>query len=460
MHNRITGHAVVLGAGIAGLLTARVLADSYDRVTVVERDRLTGPGARRGVPQGRHAHVLMPRGSQVLEELLPGILTDLVAAGALRVEPLTDFRAIASGRALLRVPIGASAVQASRPFLERHIRDRVRALDGVEVIDDCDVVGLLTDDRAGRVTGARIVRRAPGSAEECLAADLVVDALGRGGRTPAWLEILGYPRPVEECPRVDVGYATRLLRLAPGTTGVDPTVLVGPVPGHARGMVLQAVEDGAHLLTLAGFGPAHRPPLDPAGFLAHAATVAPPDILAAIADADPLTGVAGYRYPAYQRRRYERLRRFPPGLLVVGDALCSFSPVYAQGMTVAALQAAALRACLRTGPDRLASRFFRAAAKVVDGPWRLAVGADLALPEVAGRRGLADRVLAAYTDRVLAAAERDAVVSRQFMRVTTMLDAPGRLLGPTILRRVLRPMPTVARPPASQDRSRLARPAG
>lgn len=434
---QIGNHAVVLGAGMAGLLAARVLTEFYEQVTLVERDQLAGD-ARRGVPQGRHAHALMPRGTQILDELCPGLIGQLVEDGAVLAEPLADFRFRVGGHPLRQVPIGAFAVQASRPFLESHLRDRVRGLPGVGVVAGCDVVGLLAGEAGGRITGVRIMRRAPGSAQEAIAADLVVDAMGRGGRTPAWLESLGYARPVEERPRIDLGYASRRLRF-PASTGIEKAVGTGPVPGLPRGLMLLAVEDGHRLLTLAGIGAAHRPPADPAGFLDFAATVAPPDVMDAIRAAEPAGEIATYRFPCYLRRRYERVRRLPAGLLVMGDALCSFNPIYAQGMTVAALQALTLRHCLARGEHRLARRFFRASARIVADPWRTAVNADLALPEVDGARPVSVRLLNGYVDRVLAAAERDDVTARQFMRVTGLLDAPTTLFRPGIVRRVLGP---------------------
>ena len=436
-------HAVVLGAGMAGLLTARVLVDAYEQVTVVERDALPATGrpgdGRRGVPQGRHAHAFMARGTQVVDELFPGLVGELVADGAVLVDPLTEFRMRIGGRLLRPVPIGAPAVQASRPFLEAHVRDRVRAL-GVELVDGCDVVGLLPGAGGERITGVRVLRHAPGSAEETLPADLVVDAMGRGGRTPSWLAELGYQRPAMDEPKVDVAYASRYLRLPDDAhRRLEKIIGVGPVPGHPRGAIMVAVENGRRVVTLVGLGPAHRPPTDPGGFTAFATTVLPPDVLDALAAAEPVGSIAGYRYPSYQRRHYERLRRFPAGLLVTGDAVCSFNPIYAQGMTVAALQADALRECLAAGRDGLARRFFRASARIVADPWRAAVGADLALPEVPGRRPPMFRVTNAYTARVLAAAETDDVVSRQFGRVLGMLDPGSALLRPAILRRVLRP---------------------
>jgi 2-polyprenyl-6-methoxyphenol hydroxylase-like FAD-dependent oxidoreductase len=364
-----SGHAIVLGAGIAGLLAARALADTHDHVTVIERDRFPDPDdPRRGVPQGAHTHALTPRGAHAVDQLLPGVLDELTRAGAVPVEPLVDLRAIIGGRRLLHTPVGATAVQASRAFLERHVRERVRELSGVELLDECDVVGLLADGTGTRITGVRVLRRAPGSAAESIPAALIVDATGRGSRTPVWLEGLGYDRPTEDRPRVDLGYASRYLRLGPGAD-VEASVMVGPVPGHARGMVFNAVEGGLRLLTLAGIGRANHPPADDESFLAFAATIAPPDVAAAIRAAEPTSGIATYRYPAYQRRHYRRLRRLPEGLLVAGDALCSFNPIYAQGMTVAAVEALELRRCLADGRAGLARRYFAAVDRIVRRAW-------------------------------------------------------------------------------------------
>jgi 2-polyprenyl-6-methoxyphenol hydroxylase-like FAD-dependent oxidoreductase len=432
-----TGHAVILGAGIAGLLAARVLTETYDRVTIIERDRFPdADSARRGVPQGGHTHVLMPRGAQVLDELLPGVLDELTRAGAVPVEPLVDLRAIIGGRCLLDTPVGAAAVQASRPFLKRHVRERVRDLSGVELLDGCDVVGLLADEPGTHITGVRVLRRAPGSADESIPAELVVDATGRGSRTPVWLEGLGYERPAEDRPKVDVGYASRYLRMAPGAP-FEASVMVGPVPGRARGMAFNAVEGRLRLLTVAGIGRANHPPADDEDFVAFADSVAPPDVAAAIRAAEPTTEITTYRYPAYQRRHYQRLHRFPDGLLVAGDALCSFSPIYAQGMTVAALEALELRRCLADRRAGLARRYFAAVDRIVHGAWQMGLGSDLALPEVEGKRTLQIRLMNAYMDRLLAIAEHDPAVARQFGRVIGLLDAPTSLTRPAILRRVL-----------------------
>jgi 2-polyprenyl-6-methoxyphenol hydroxylase-like FAD-dependent oxidoreductase len=344
--------------------------------------------------------------------------------------------------------------QASRPFLEGQVRARVRALPTVETIDRCEVAGLVTTAARDRITGVRILRSAVG-VEETLGADLVLDATGRGSRTAAWLATIGYKQPPQEQLMIHLKYATRHLRLRPDALPGQKFVAVGAEPGRPTGFVLFAQEQDRWILTLIGYD-RHHPPTDPEGFLAFVETVAPPDVLAAIRDAEPLDDIVAYRFPANLRRRYERLRRFPAGLLVFGDALCSTNPAYALGMSVAALQAAALRDSLASGDRDLARRFFRAAAKPVNMAWQLTVGSDLALPQVQGPRPLPVRVVNAYVNRVLIAAERDPTVAEQFLRVAALQDPATRLFRPSTALRVvlgsLRRHPT----PAIDTTTRMA----
>lgn len=431
--------AVVLGASMGGLLAARVLADFYRSVVVVERDELPDESAqRRGVPQGRHVHGLLAGGAAALKTLFPGMLDELVAAGghALDGSDLSQIWLRLGGHDLNRsgafgTPIGIYL--ASRPFLEAHVRQRVRSVGNVSVLDGHDVVELVAPT-TDRVSGVRVADRATRSEQE-LAADLVIDAMGRTGRTPAFLDAHGYGRPAEEHINVAVTYASQLLRIPTGTL-TEKLILVGAVPERPTGGALFACEHDTWMLTLAGLA-GHEPPTDRAGMLCYAAGFAPPPMIAALQAGEPLTEVSRYRYPASVRRRYDTMARFPAGLLVCGDAMCSFNPVYGQGMSVAALEAITLRDCLSDGSGNLARRFFWASAKAVDAAWQLASGADLALPQVQGRRSVRTRLANRYTQRLLAAAESDIVVTEAFFRAMNLVDPPSRLLRPKVMFRAV-----------------------
>jgi 2-polyprenyl-6-methoxyphenol hydroxylase-like FAD-dependent oxidoreductase len=438
MNRQIGDRAVVLGAGMAGLLAARGLADSYGQVTVIDRDELPEtPMHRRGVPHGRHLHALAARGQQVLEELFPGLTAELVAHEAPIGDLLANGRLYFSGHRLRQADTGLVLLCASRPFLEGHVRARVRALPNVTLLDRCDVVGLATTPDGRRVTGPRVLRRADGSAEEVLGADLVVDASGRGSRTPLWLDALGYPQPEREQVRIGLGYATRTYRLPPDALDGDLAILNAATPQHPRIGALLVLEGGRWMLTLGGILGDH-PPTDPDGFLAFARSLQFPDIYEAIRDAEPLDDPVGFRFPASVRHRYERLGRFPDGLLVMGDAVASFNPIYGQGMSVAALEALTLRRHLERGAQPQPRSWFRDLARVVDVPWDMSAGGDLAFPGVQGRRTRKLRMVSAYLARLHAAAAHDADLASAFVRVVGLVAPPQTLLRPGIAVGVLR----------------------
>jgi 2-polyprenyl-6-methoxyphenol hydroxylase-like FAD-dependent oxidoreductase len=430
--------AVVLGASMAGLLTARVLAESHDHVTVVDRDELDGGVGiepRRGVPQGRHAHGLLAAGSRVIEELLPGATADLVAAGVPSGDLLANVRVCVGGHRLKQVPLGVTGLAASRPYLESYVRSRVSDLANVTLRGGLDVVGLEPSAGRDRVVGARVQQRKPGSVAEVVGADLVVDATGRGSRAPRWLGELGYPAPPEETLTVDLGYTTRHYRMTPDALDGDIAIIIGPTLAHPRGGVIQVQEQDRAIVTLFGILGDH-PPTDDAGFQAFAETLPLPFLADAIRGGEMLDEPVLYRFPGSTRHRYDRLRRFPAGFLVIGDALCSFNPMYGQGMSVAAIEAMTLRAEVARGLD--ARRFFRAVKPFIDNPWQIATGGDLIFPGVEGPRPAMVRFVNRYLARLHAAAAHDEVLSTAFVTVANLLAAPPSLLRPGIAMRVWR----------------------
>lgn len=427
--------AVVLGGSIAGMLAARVLADHHDRVTVVERDVFPEMGRRRkGVPQDRHVHSLHPRGRAVMERLLPGLTDELVAQGAALGELGRDTRLVFAGRPLARVSTGHPVLSASRPLLEGQVRSRVLARPEVDVLESTDALGIVVDD--DRVTGVRVLRRRDGAAEEVLPADVVVDATGRQTRLPHWLDELGMTPPDEDVSELDVAYVSGRFARAPDDEAV--VNVVGSVPPHGRaGGAALAVEGDSVVVTLSGLL-GQVPPTDPDELVAYAAGLVDPAIHDLIAGREPLAEPVLMRIPPGRRRYYDRLDDLPAGLVPIGDALCSFNPIYGQGMSVAAVAAARLEDCLAGGLEDLTGRYLAAVQPILDHAWSMAVGADAHyLPSVSDRQPLPVRLLGRYQQRLVAAAADDGVVAAAFLEVIGLVAPPQSLVRPRVAVRVL-----------------------
>jgi 2-polyprenyl-6-methoxyphenol hydroxylase-like FAD-dependent oxidoreductase len=433
-------HAIVLGGSVAGLLAARVLADRFERVTLVERDPIAGDGEatpRRGVPQGAHVHALLARGLGIVEGLFPGLSGGLCAAGAALICGGRELRWHHAGGWRVSEDRELIFLSMTRPLLERGIAARVRGLPNVALRGGLRALGLAGD--RGRVTGLRVA--VEGGAVEEIAADLVVDASGRGSVLPRWLGEIGCEAPRSELLTVPVGYASRFFR-APERRPAWRALLASGAPAR-RGGVMFPVEGDRFLLTLTGFFDEPMPQNHDA-FLAYAASLPVPDIHAAIRDLEPVSEIRHFRFAGSLRRRYEALGRYPAGLIALGDAVCSFNPVYGQGMTVAAMEAEALDAALAraAGAGGLDAdfprRWFRdIAAPIVDGAWGGVRIEDLRFPEMAARRPLGLRPIQWYMGRVQRATHRSPAVTDRFYRVMNFLEPPTSLFRPGIVAEAL-----------------------
>jgi 2-polyprenyl-6-methoxyphenol hydroxylase-like FAD-dependent oxidoreductase len=435
--------AIVIGASMGGLLAARALAEHYDQVTLLERDAFPAPGEqRKGVPQGRHAHAVLAQGLQIMEAYFPGLIDQLVNLGADYGDVSDKARWYHEGACHQPIHSGVNAINISRPRLEAAVRARLLALPNVEAIENCDVLGLLsTPDNAladgVRVTGVRVIRRRAGSAEESLTADLTVDATGRGSRSPSWLEALGYDRPQEEAVKIGVTYTSCVYERRPEHVPGVNALIVAADPENPRGGVLLSQEDNRWILTVAAYL-GEQIPLDQGGLREYVRGMATPALYDVIKDAQPVGEPVPHKIPSNLRRRYEGLKRFPAGYLVMGDALASFNPIYAQGMSVAALEARALDECLAQGEGKLAARFFKQAGKIIDIPWSTAVGNDLRFPEIEGPRSAMTKFINWYVGKLHHAAHHDAEVSVAFLKVVNLLAPPPSIMHPRIMWRVWR----------------------
>jgi 2-polyprenyl-6-methoxyphenol hydroxylase-like FAD-dependent oxidoreductase len=443
--DRPFGHAVVAGGSLAGLLAANTLARHFERVTVVDRDMLpTEAGAhRRGIPQGKHLHNLKAAGQQAMEKQLPGLTANVIAGGGVTAD-LGELRYVLDGRRVKQARTGTVQLMVGRSLLESRVRDQVRGISNVSLQEGHEVTGLILNGSNDRVTGVRTSPAGDPGGPAALDADLVVDATGRGARGIAWLRDAGLALPEEDETTIRIVYTTRHFRLPDGELGGDKGITITPTAGNLRGGVLNAQENGTWIVTLFGYL-GEEPPLDLDGFKEFAGTLAAKDIYNVLTTAEPVGEGALIRFPASLRRHYETLDGLPGGYLAVGDSVCSFNPVYGQGMTVAALESGIRDTALRERDGRslaqgpgLARDFYGQLTPLLDLVWATAVGGDLRYPDVEGVRTPEMAQANAFMSQVYLAASRDAEVGLSLLRLLNLLDGPETLSDPSFIQRVQR----------------------
>lgn len=432
-------HVIVIGSSMAGLLTARILSDHFKTVTVLERDIFTdAPESRKGVPQGRHLHGLLATGGELLDHYFPKFRDELVAQGAVSGDMGETMQWYMDGGYRMKFNWGRQGVSMSRPLIEYTVRKRVMSISNVKIITNVNVKALISTSDHDRVVGVQFEQRQVDNAPQSLNADLVVDCTGRGSATSKWLEAMGFAKPNENKVEINVGYATRTYRRRPDQK-LQLYLITPAAPQEKRMGVLFPIEGDRWIVSMGGLLGDHCPE-DPQGFLEFARNLPAPDIYNLLKDSEPLSDIISHKYPANLRRHYEQLTRFPEGYLVLGDAVCSFNPIYGQGMTSAIMQADALNRLVAKAQslDGLWRPFFKAAAKVVDMPWQLAVTTDFAYPEVKGAKPTGADFINSYVAKVHRASHNDPVVYAAFLSCMNLFAPPSSLFKPNVLFRVLR----------------------
>jgi 2-polyprenyl-6-methoxyphenol hydroxylase-like FAD-dependent oxidoreductase len=377
MKNSFGHHAIVVGAGIAGLTAAEALSPYFDEVTVLERDALPSTAEpRMGTPHCRQVHALLRGGLDALLDFFPTFDTELLAAGAVPVRMNTDLLVEAPGfDPFPQRDLGLDMLCMTRPLVEWIARRFVEQTPNIALQTRCRVTRLVTSLDGLAVTGVRCDFRDGKNIE--LAADLVIDASSRGTLTLELLDRLRLPRPEETEIGVDLGYATTIFRIPAGTRYNWRAVNHRPDAASGRGGFLFPIEGNCWQVGLNGVH-GEAPPDDVDGFIAFAATLRTPTIHEAIKHAEPVGAVYRFNLPASTRRRFETLQQFPERLVPIGDVICRFNPAFGQGMTVAAQEALALerllagRADSAEGLNGLAPAFFAAIQDVLAAPWSVA----------------------------------------------------------------------------------------
>ncbi|HZP45265.1 MAG TPA: hypothetical protein VFB15_06430 [Candidatus Binataceae bacterium] len=443
---RLGAHAAVVGGSIAGLMAARVLSEFFEQVTIFERDQLEDrPVIHKSTPQGNHVHALLYGGEQIISEFFPGFGAELEQLGAIRWRAGRDavwYRADGKSYSLtgsIREPrdLGFGGHVMSRGLLEYLLRKRTLELANVRLEQGAIVEALAHRD--GSVTGLRV---GPDGATREVPADLVIDAGGRGSRAPRWLGEMGFAPPEVTTIEVDFAYTSTRFRKPADAPQVEPIILFGAPPPNVRGGGLFEIENGVWHVSLAGrFG--DYPPTDPDGFMEFARSLPSPALYELIRDAERIADISQHRFPSSILRHYERMPRFPARFLLVGDAICSFNPVYGQGMTSAGLQARVLQTLLRERAERsaaledLASAYFARAADVIATPWTLAANFDFAYPQTRGERPPGMEQGARYFLALDALQVQDPEVQRLVVEVFQLMRPLSALWQPPLSNRVL-----------------------
>ena len=442
------------------MFAARVLSETFDRVTILERDAISGTlEGRPGLPQARHLPALLPRGRRILERWFPGITSEFQAAGAEILDVANDIAWLTPQGWGVRFPSKFEALTLTRDLLDWVVRRRLMELPNVKLLHGCEVKGLRA--RADLIEGVNLNFRAEnriGASTDFLRSEFVVVATGRNSSVSNWLREIGQPEP--ETSRVDghVGYASRMFRRPSQSQSAWRALFIQAAPpATKRAGILFPVEGNRWLVTLQG-GDRDYPPAEETGFLEFARTLRSPLLFEAIKDAEPVTPISSYRATQNKLQNYERLKSWPERLIVLGDAACAFNPVYGQGITTAALAAEDLQRRFRQSCSRFgACHFQRPLAKINRAPWMLATSEDLRYAGVEGAAASPGvKFMHKYMNNVLRCATRSKTVRKRFLEVQGMLKSPATILRPFVVALVLK---EALKSKPSSRRHHAARPA-
>jgi 2-polyprenyl-6-methoxyphenol hydroxylase-like FAD-dependent oxidoreductase len=437
--------AVVVGAGMGGLAAAKALANHFGHVAVLDRDILPSQAEPRiGTPQSKHTHVLIGGGLKALTVLFPGFEADVDRAGAVKMRVGLEAWMERPGYDPFPArDLGFDVYSASRPLFELVTRRRIEQQENIELLPKSRATKLIASQDGSSITGVRW--ESPDGQVHTLDADIIVDASGRANLTLELLDALGLPRPDETEIGMDQAYSTVIFdRPATAPANWKSMLVLPSAPTSSRGAFLFPIEGNKWIVT-AGGNHGDVPPGDLVGFLEFLKTLRTQTIYNAIKDAKPVGEIARFVLPSSVRRHFEKIRTFPRGLLVIGDGLCRFNPVYGQGMSVAAQEAVILDGLLATGADRpnalseLSTNFFAACQDVIETPWGVAM-IDFVYPKTRGQRppDFAQRIQ--YGIALTRLASEDAAVHKLATEVNHLLKPQSALREPELAKRVMERM--------------------
>jgi 2-polyprenyl-6-methoxyphenol hydroxylase-like FAD-dependent oxidoreductase len=433
--------AVVIGGSIAGMLAARILSDFYAEVLILEKDQKSKKDmTRTGVSQGSHGHALLKSGEEILTELFPGIVEELIADGSVTSDFTSKLAWNHHGSWKMKYHSGVSIIQQSRPFLEWHIKRRLAMIPNVSFLYGQKAKKLQTHHEFAHVEGLEV--QIDGGALAPFKADLVIDASGAGSVTSSWLQSLGYDAPSKTEVKVDLFYASRIYSSLSSESYDWGNLLVYPNPPKQNyGGSISPIENQRWMVTLLGYA-AESVPQSGDEFLQFARGLEHPEVYEAIKNGTPESDISIYRFPALRRFHYDKLKHFPNGLIVMGDAFCRMDPVFGQGMSIAALEAMVLKrelqkALQKQKPDKISKNAHRSFSKIIDVPWLIALTEDFRFTHTVGAKPFGLPILKWYVKRVILACAANQKVYGKLINVLQLKAHPISLFSISTLKAVL-----------------------
>ena len=432
-------HAIVLGGSFAGLMTAKVLSNYYQNVTIIEKDTVHRyPESRKGQSHTKHLHGVLPCALNILNNYFPSFYEEIYNNGGVINDLGTSMNWFTHGGFKKSLFLDIKGVSLSRPLLEHLVRERVLSLSNVTLLDNKRAKALSSVDKQ-RVTGV-IIEDEHGMEFTRLDADLVIDCMGRGSQTSKWLKEMGYALVPTSEVKINVTYTTRLYKRNPDDARGSWWIACTPeAPKERRNGAVFPIEGNRWIVSVGGWH-GEKAATDEQEFLEFLKTLPNPNIYEIASTCEPLGDFIQYKYPVSIKRNYEKMDRFPLGVLVLGDAASSFNPVYGQGISSACLQAVELDKIIDQNIDeyKLAKTYFKRTLKIKNKLWQMSTGEDFRFPETTGTRPFGIRMINKYVSWVHKATISDEVVCRTFLKVMGLIDPPTKLLRPQIVWRILR----------------------
>lgn len=452
MKNTKRAHALVLGGGIGGLATARVLSQYFNHVTLVERDDFT---PQKSGHKNGYLHILQQKGINVLDSLFPNLVGELTDAGGIPLDPANDFMLFQGDVHRIRFQSDMKFLCMSRSLLTSRLSSYVHKIENLTFLQGHKVTGFIASQDGRSITGIRVKSKQTQTNSETLElkADLIVDTTGRYSKSHQWLETLGFEKPKITTIDINIYYSTCIYEINEKLLPKKTQGIITLANGDIEGGLMAPIEDKKWGVILWSFkrgllGSNHKI------FLDFAQKLPCQDIYKVISRATPLTTPKISRIPSNHRYHYELMPRVPKGYLMLGDAVCSFHPVFGHGMSMSLWEVAVLNSLLKDAEHKektfnIEVKYYKQIARIIDAPWMLSKLLECSEHGVKQPNNIWEFLANWYVEKAIKATSVDIDIASTFLKIIMLYQSPWTLIRPDIFAKVLWSIKPFSTPPTS-----------